>query len=175
MSIQIVQGVKLVGTNPATGRPKQARGTGRVVRVEPGTFNGPVTVVAWTNGVETHHSDANRGLVENLPQLAPSSALDSLHQLTYCLITTPAKLATALGVTTAAVESWMDGTSRPNEQSRVALQGMVQRARSAVQAGSWGRVALAIQNAQITTAVALQNPAERRTWMAERAAKRAAR
>lgn len=50
---------KLIGTDPATGRTKRARGTGTVVRRyaegEYG-FYGPVQVVRWSNGVETCHA-----------------------------------------------------------------------------------------------------------------------
>lgn len=59
--ITITKGRKVQGTNPTTGRPKSAKGTGTVVRVIDGNspeagFHGTVTVIRWTNGVESYHS-----------------------------------------------------------------------------------------------------------------------
>jgi hypothetical protein len=55
-TLYLVQpGHDVQGTNPATGRAKKARGTGSVVRTEERGFHGTVTVVRWSNGVETYH------------------------------------------------------------------------------------------------------------------------
>lgn len=53
--VTIAKGHKVIGTNPATGRTKLAKGTGRAVRTENKGFHGLVTVVRWTNGVESYH------------------------------------------------------------------------------------------------------------------------
>jgi len=67
--VKIAKGRQVQGTNPATGRPKMARGTGHVVqRFENRGFYGPTLVVRWTNGVESYHSrDLDNSCVVNLP------------------------------------------------------------------------------------------------------------
>ena len=56
------------GTNPATGLPKAAKGTGRIVAIEESGYYGPVAVVEWTNGVRSYHSrDLDNSKVKGLP------------------------------------------------------------------------------------------------------------
>lgn len=45
------------GTNPTTGRVKKIKGTGVVTRHESGGYYGLVTVIVWSNGVESFHPE----------------------------------------------------------------------------------------------------------------------
>ena len=51
----IAKGQEVIGTNPATGRPKKAKGQGTFVRVQTGGYHGATTVIRWDNGVESYH------------------------------------------------------------------------------------------------------------------------
>lgn len=60
---------RATGTNPATGRPKRAAGTGRLLgRTRFEGYYGPRVVVEWSNGVRTYHSeDLDNSNVAGLP------------------------------------------------------------------------------------------------------------
>lgn len=103
--------------------------------------------------------------LEEAPAPAPS-ALDDLSKIASGLGLSPAELAAELAVTPETVQAWIDGTARPTEAVRVTLRERVLDKKDRFEKG---RVALHRISTLQALNVALQSPAERRIWLAQRA------
>jgi len=99
------------------------------------------------------------------PAVAPAADLDSLAKLASGLGLSPAELAAELAVAPAVVQSWINGTARPGEETRALLQRMV------ASKLAWGKGRIALHRIATLTAlsVALQSATERKLWLAKQA------
>lgn len=95
-----------------------------------------------------------------------TNSLDSLAKIASGLGLSVNELAAELAVTPATVQSWIDGTARPAEETRHELR------RRVLDKKAWaekGRVALHRVSTLQALNVALQTPTERKIWLAQRA------
>jgi hypothetical protein len=98
-----------------------------------------------------------------------TSALDSLANLATATRHTPHEIAKALGwdATAEKVQTWIDGTARPGTETAFELQRWLIALRSTL---NQNRRLGAARDAQLSgLIVALQNPTQRKLWLARRA------
>lgn len=106
----------------------------------------------------------------------PTNALDSLAKLATATKYTPTEIAEMLGgaqqgATAEKVQSWIDGTIRPGVETAYELQKWLIHLRARL---NQNRRLTAIRDQELAMlAVALQNPTERKLWIAKRAEMRA--
>ena len=99
-----------------------------------------------------------------------TNSLDSLAKIASGLGLSVNELAAELALAPAVVQSWIDGTSRPGEETRHALQLRVIAKKAQFEKG---RVALHRINTLHQLAIALQTPTQRKAWLKKRAEIRA--
>lgn len=99
-----------------------------------------------------------------------TNSLDSLAKIASGLGLSVNELAAELAVTPATVQSWVDGTARPGEETRHELQLRVIAKKTQFEKG---RVALHRINTLNQLAIALQSATERKMWLRKRAEVRA--
>lgn len=99
--------------------------------------------------------------------MTTANALDSLAGLPVALKMDVAEIAAALGATTRTVKAWIAGVRRPSETNRIGLVSLALTAQAEL--GSGHRLNVSRDNALRALRVALHTPAQRRTWLDNRA------
>lgn len=101
-----------------------------------------------------------------------TNALDSLAKLATATKYTPAEIAAMLGgvqqgATAEKVQAWIDGTARPGVETAFELRRWLIHLRAKLNQDR--RLSAARDQSLMMLAVALQNPTERKRWLASRA------
>lgn len=97
-----------------------------------------------------------------------TNSLDSLANLATATQMAPAQIASAIGgVSSATIQTWIDGTARPGTETAHVLQAWLIALRHTL---NQNRRLGAARDAQLAgLIVALQTPTERKLWIAKRA------